>query len=108
MKQKEKIVFVRMLFAGSCHTGSFIIRGKEAENFLLDQDCHHADGDVLGYWEVPENLNDTDAGLAQLDKHDQLVAILGLDALSDSPDTSDLLGIIFEAGVKLGLKQNKS
>ena len=102
MKNKEKIVFIRVLFAGSGHTGSVVLRGKEAENFLLDQTCHEMDGDVLGCWEVPDKLVNT--GMIQLDKHDQLVATLGLDALSDNPDTSDLLGIIFEAGVQLGLK----
>ncbi|MDQ5938500.1 MAG: hypothetical protein QG642_190 [Patescibacteria group bacterium] len=102
-----KYVFVR--FEEECEEGQFtpstlILRGQAANS--PEDAIDFLDGGVpvriLDWYEVPEVWKNL---VADGRLNESFVALLGLDALGETPVVSDLLASIFETGYRMALRK---
>ncbi|MBT3230260.1 hypothetical protein HN358_00540 [Candidatus Uhrbacteria bacterium] len=100
----QRLVFVcldgpkqqAILFRGDCVDSFFDHQQDVMKNVFGDG------AQVLGFWEVPKNLEDADEATPDY-MRTHLEALLNL----EHDMTMDMVAAIFEAGVQLGLKSSK-
>lgn len=108
-----KCAFVRFVEERSPEDGGEVMsfalaRGKHAESHEAFVEWHQARTPVriIIWFEVPEkwqSIVDSEESM-----NDAFEALLGLDALSDSPVVSDLLVTVFAAGLECGERHRRN